>query len=170
LASWTWGHQGVFLDTDGTLLPASVLPPGTSPAPGAGWAVGTPGVTLHSPVNNNMFDPVDCVYMASGVGVLCRPSLVFRRVMVNGHAPPALTFRDLLVTSVPANRTSRVFFTNYNEMGYQFTAPTRQEVWLHWDTPVDIPIERLTMHKIDPLNATIGWLPVSMRFVQVRGD
>jgi hypothetical protein len=116
-----------------------------------------------------MFDPVDCVYMANGVGVLCRPSLVFRRVMVNGHQPPALTFRDLLVTSVPANRTSRVFFTNYNEMGYQFTTPTRQEVWLHWDTPVDIPIERLAMHKIDPLNATIGWLPVSMRFVQVSG-
>jgi hypothetical protein len=41
--------------------------------------------------------------------------------------------KDLLVTSLPFNRTSRVHFTVYNENGYQFTLPTTRNYWAHWD-------------------------------------
>ncbi|KXZ47883.1 hypothetical protein GPECTOR_32g496 [Gonium pectorale] len=54
--------------------------------------------------------------------------------MINQHAPAAIMFRDLLVTSAATNRTSIVHFTNDNEQGYQFTAATRRDYWLHWDT------------------------------------
>jgi hypothetical protein len=90
LSFWSWGHQGVFLDTDGSLLNADTLPAGLLPS---GWSLG-PGASWHSAVENDMFNPDECVYVrgstapgTSNDGALCSPALTFRRVMLNGHGP-----------------------------------------------------------------------------------
>lgn len=70
--------------------------------------------------------------------------------MLHDHAPPALKFRDLLITTAggarvgtsPAyagltntgyNGTSVVHFTHYNEDGYQFTVPVQRDFYVHWE-------------------------------------
>jgi hypothetical protein len=167
LSSWSWGHQGIFLDTDGTLINPITLPAGLGPQPGSNWSLATPGLTWHSAVESELFDPAECFYVGSGDGAVCRPELVFRRVMLNNHQPDALVFRDLLVTSETTNRTSRVHFTKYNEMGYQFTVATRRSYWMHWDTPMELNPSRVYLHKIDYLNSTHGWLALSLKWPQV---
>ena len=119
-------------------------------------------------MESELFDPAECFYVPAGSGAVCRPGLVFRRVMLNNHQPDALVFRDLLVTSELTNRTSRVHFTKYNEMGYQFTVATRRNYWLHWDTPMELNPSRVYLHKIDYLNSTHGWLALSLKWPQVR--
>lgn len=120
LSFWSWGHQGVFLDLDGSLLNNATLPPALRPRAGASWSLG-PGASWHSGVENDMFDPAACVYanrtsspITTNDGVVCSPALTWRRTMLNQHAPEDLAFRDLLLTSLATNRTSVVHFTKYN--------------------------------------------------------
>jgi len=80
----------VWYDLDGSLLSASTL--GQSPA---GWALGPGGATLHSSIASTLFDdPATCAKLggSSSVreGAVCRPGMVFRRVMLNNMRPPAL--------------------------------------------------------------------------------
>lgn len=89
LATWSWGSQGVFLDTDGTLLSPDTL---AAPDWPASWTLG-PGATLHSGVETKLLDEPECVYINGGNAAYCRPELTFRRVMLHGHAPPSLVFR-----------------------------------------------------------------------------
>lgn len=84
LSAWSWGHQGVYLDTDGTLLSSASLPAAIQPAVlGLGWSLG-PGATWHSGVDNNMLDPSECIYArdpslpTSNNGIICTPALTFR--------------------------------------------------------------------------------------------
>ncbi len=139
LSFWSWGHQGVFLDTDGTLInPNTTNPTLLAQAAAANWTVGN-GTTWHSAVDSELFDPRECVYVrgdrGSNNGAFCAPSLTFRRVMLNQHDPEALTSKDLKLVSLATNRTSRVNFTHYNEDGYQFTVATGRDYWVHWDMP-----------------------------------
>ena len=70
--------QGIYLDTDGSLLTAlpnevkAQLP----------WGVGVGGTTWHSAVNSQLLDPAECVYVrgahTSNNGALCNPALTFR--------------------------------------------------------------------------------------------
>ena len=132
LSYWSWGHQGIYQDTDGSLLNAQTLPSLPS-----NFSLG-PGATWHSAVDNNLFDPAECVYMrgtaTSNDGAYCSPALQFRRVMLNRHDPESLAFRNLRVTATATNRTSLVYFTVYNEHGYQFTVPVNRNYWVHWDS------------------------------------
>ncbi|PNH07097.1 Fibrocystin-L [Tetrabaena socialis] len=145
LSSWSYGHQGVFLDTDGTLVNRANLPT-TIPLP---WVPGTAGATWHSAVDSQLFDPAECTYVrgmyTANDGAVCSPSLIFRRVMLNGHLPMSLQPRMLLVTSVATNRTSNVFFTHYNEDGYQFTLATRRDYHFSWDNIVRIDPDEYRM-------------------------
>jgi hypothetical protein len=72
------GAQGVFLDTDGSLL--SALPDSIKSQ--LSWGVGVPGTTWHSAINSELFDPAECVYVrgahTSNNGALCSPALTFR--------------------------------------------------------------------------------------------
>uniref|UniRef100_A0A383WCP6 Fibrocystin-L n=1 Tax=Tetradesmus obliquus TaxID=3088 RepID=A0A383WCP6_TETOB len=163
LADWSWGHQGIYLDTDGSLINQNTLDSGDLPT---GWNLG-PGVTYHSAVESQLFNQPECVYIGNGNAAYCKPDLAFRRVMLNGHGPIALKFRDLLVTSDATNRTSRVHHTNYNEDGYQFTCATRRSYWLHWDTPYQLSPETFSLHKPDLMNATHGWLYLTAKWPQV---
>jgi hypothetical protein len=89
LAHWSWASQGYYLDTDGTLLNTDTLPASDLPA---SWQLG-PGTTLHSAVEDRLFDRLYCVYVNSGNAAYCKADLAFRRVMLNGHGPAALKFR-----------------------------------------------------------------------------
>ncbi|KXZ47885.1 hypothetical protein GPECTOR_32g498 [Gonium pectorale] len=167
LSHWTWGHQGVYLDTDGSLVNAANLPPELSES--LPWPVGTSGATWHSAVESELFNPVECTYVrgvrTSNNGAFCSPDLIFRRIMLNQHTPAAIMYRDLLVTSVATNRTSIVHFTNYNEQGYQFTAATRRDYWLHWDTDARVDPDFYRLHKMDPMNASLGWVHLSTQYL-----
>ena len=74
--------QGIYLDTDGTLLNSNTLAPSLLPA---GIPTGA-GATWHSAVDNQLFNSSDCVYVsttgASNGGAWCSPALTFRRMMV----------------------------------------------------------------------------------------
>lgn len=89
LAQWSWGSQGVYLDLDGTLLNPETIPPSDLPT---SWQL-SPGCTLHSAVESNLFDEPDCVYINARNAAYCKPSLTFRRVMLNGHSPRSLYYR-----------------------------------------------------------------------------
>ncbi|KXZ47884.1 hypothetical protein GPECTOR_32g497 [Gonium pectorale] len=168
LSQWSWGHQVVFLDTDGSLVNARNVPPEIWNA--FPWPVGAPGATWHSAVENELFDPVECTYVrgvrTSNDGAFCSPDLIFRRVMLNQHTPSAIMFRDLLVTSVATNRTSVVHFTKYNEDGYQFTAATRRDYWVHWDTVYRADPDVFRLHKLDPMDRVTGWMHMSSKYVR----
>jgi hypothetical protein len=62
--------------------------------------------------------------------VICRPSVVFRRIMMHFHRPAALFPVDLLVTDVGSNTTMLHRFTQYNEQGYQVALPVGRTYWL----------------------------------------
>lgn len=51
--------------------------------------------------------------------------------------------------------------------GYQFVCATQRSYWVHWDTPVAIQPDTLTLHKMDLMNATAGWLYLSSKWPQV---
>lgn len=75
--------QGIFLDTDGTLINSNTVPADLLAA--AGYpASGRPNTTWHSAVDSEMFDPAECTYVrnrpASNDGVFCKPHLTFRSV------------------------------------------------------------------------------------------
>jgi hypothetical protein len=89
VADWSWGHQGIYLDTDGSLINQNTLDSSDLPT---GWNLG-PGVTYHSAVESDLFDQPECVYINNGNAAYCKPDLAFRRVMLNGHGPAALKFR-----------------------------------------------------------------------------
>lgn len=78
-----------------------------------------------------------------------------------------VTCSDLLVTSETTNRTARLHFTNYNQQGYQFVCATQRAYWLHWDTPVAINPDVYSLHDLDLLNATAGWVHMVTKWPQV---
>ncbi|KXZ54727.1 hypothetical protein GPECTOR_4g796 [Gonium pectorale] len=170
LSFWSWGHQGIFLDTDGTLLNSQTLPASLVPGPSAGWSLG-PGATWHSAVESELFDPEECVYVRGAVtsnnGAFCSPALTFRRVMLNQHGPEALFYNDLRLTSLKTNRTSIVHFTNYNELGYQFTVATGRDYWVHWAKGFRLDPEAYRLHKMDLMDGT-NLVYVSSKYIQVK--
>jgi hypothetical protein len=89
LAHWSWASQGYYLDTDGTMLNSNTLPAADQPTD---WQLG-PGSTLHSAVENKLFDEPECIYINQGNAACCKPDLTFRRVMLKGHSPTALYYR-----------------------------------------------------------------------------
>ncbi len=134
--------QGVYLDTDGSLIKSTNLPAGLLPATVPAGA----GSTWHSAVNNNMFDPKTCVIDKETPpnGAWCGPSLTFRRINLNEVQPVALAAKDLFVVSLETNRTSTVKFSKTNEWGYMFTVPTGKDHWFHWDMPFRLDPENYT--------------------------
>jgi hypothetical protein len=51
--------------------------------------------------------------------------------------------------------------------GYQFVCATERSYWLHWDTVVAVNPDAFTLHKMDLLNATAGWLYLLAKWPQV---
>ncbi|GAX81123.1 hypothetical protein CEUSTIGMA_g8557.t1 [Chlamydomonas eustigma] len=166
LSGWSWGHQGIYNDTDGTLLNSNSL---TSRLMPSTFSLG-PGASWHSAVNNDLFDPSECVYVqnkpTANNGAFCSPSVIFRRVMLNRHQPPALEYRNIWLTNVTNNRSSYVFFQHYNEDGYQFTVPTLRQTWIHWDMDFRLDPSQWVYHKMDPLNSSAGYVYLTEQFVQ----
>ena len=81
--------QGIYLDTDGTLLNSNTLAPSLLPADVPTGA----GATLHSAMGNQLFNPSECAYVnttgASNDGAWCSPALTFRRMMVRRRERPS---------------------------------------------------------------------------------
>ncbi|KAG2432951.1 hypothetical protein HXX76_008679 [Chlamydomonas incerta] len=171
LSSWSYGHQGVYLDTDGSLINSQNLPPELMAA--LPWSLATPGGTWHSAVESELFDPAECVYVrgtaTANNGAICSPDLIFRRIMLNEHLPTSIEFRDLRVTSLATNRTSLVHFTKYNEKGYQFTAATHRDYWLHWESPFRVDPTTARFHKMDLMKNSDGWIHMTFKFL-ARND
>eukprot|EP00798_Chlamydomonas_sp_ICE-L_P008885 gene8886-3764_t len=173
LSLWTWNHQGIFYDTDGTLLNSDTLPSDLLPT---NFQLGA-GASWHSAIDNELFNPAECTYVdkqhTSNRGAFCSPRLSpFRRIMLNSHTPHNqegavnnLEYRDLLVTDVQTNRTSTVHFIVYNEDGYQFTVPTGREYEVHWKSPYRMDAVTYTIHKPDLLRAD-DWVRVQSKFIQ----
>ncbi|GIM05166.1 hypothetical protein Vretimale_9611 [Volvox reticuliferus] len=170
LSYWGWGHQGIFLDTDGTLLNNKTLPSTLLPDPGTNVNLG-PGATWHSAVESDLFDPVECKYVrdtrTSNNAAYCSNALTFRRVMLHGHTPDSIMYKDLILTSLATNRTSLVHFTKYNELGYQFTVPTKRDYWVHWDMPFRIDPDTFELHKMDLMD-TSDYVYITSKHIQVK--
>lgn len=62
---YEWVNEGILLDSDGSLLTAATVAPDYWPggAQAGGFSPGA-GATLHSDVNNDIFDRGYCTYMA----------------------------------------------------------------------------------------------------------
>ncbi|GIL91633.1 hypothetical protein Vretifemale_19242 [Volvox reticuliferus] len=170
LSYWGWGHQGIFLDTDGTLLNNKTLPSSLLPDPGTNVNLG-PGATWHSAVESELFNPVECKYVrdtrTSNNAAYCSNTLTFRRVMLHGHTPSSILYTDLLLTSVATNRTSLVHFTKYNELGYQFTVPTKRNYWVHWNMPFRIDPDTFELHKMDLMDSS-DYVYITSKHIQVK--
>ncbi|EFJ47177.1 hypothetical protein VOLCADRAFT_92355 [Volvox carteri f. nagariensis] len=170
MSYWSWGHQGVYLDTDGTLLNNKSLPASLLPNVGTNVTLG-PGATWHSSVESELFDPNECKYVrntrTSNNGAYCSPGLSFRRVMLHGHTPESIMFKDLILTSLATNRTSLVHFTKYNENGYQFTVATTRDYWVQWDMPFRFDPDTYQLHKMDLMN-TSDYVYITTKHIQVK--
>jgi hypothetical protein len=55
----------------------------------------------------------------------------------------------------------------YNEQGYQFTVATQRTYWASWVAPYRVDPTKLTLHKMDKLDAA-GWVLLRTKFMQVR--
>lgn len=74
----SWGHQGIYLDTDGTLINGANLALPAEVAASPPFPLTSKGITFHSAVESQLFDPSECVYLPHS-GAICKPELTFRR-------------------------------------------------------------------------------------------
>ncbi len=116
---WSWAHQGIYLDADGSLVNAKNF----DLAKAAAWVSAAKGGTMHSGIGNGLFDPAECQAVLDG-GMLCKPELSYRRVMLKGAQPAALKGVPLLVTAESSGRSMSVPFSADNADGYMFTVAT----------------------------------------------
>jgi hypothetical protein len=65
------------------------------------------------------------------------------------------------------NTSSRVEFTVYNEQGYQFTVATQRPHWVSWISPFRVDPVRLTLHKMDRLDPSVGSVYIRTKYLQV---
>eukprot|EP00775_Hariotina_reticulata_P007195 gene7195-7409_t len=185
LFHWSWAHQGIFVDTDGSLINPVTMKAPAGAFLGAGWsltdcrsvlgaasdydirskAIPLGGCSAHSSAGNNLFRPEECFSLSPANGMVCRPGITYRRVMLNNHAPQALAFRDLIVRDVETNRSSVCHQSKYNEMGYVFTAAVGRTYWVHWAIPYRVDPVRFTLHKMDVLNDD-SWLFIQTKQLQ----
>lgn len=152
--------QGVYEDSDGSLLSPATLPPILPPLPpglplptataGANMSVGggVPGAFWLSGVDNEAWDNATCVRLEGPMGLpvtnnglLCAPAAgPFRRVVVTPTAPPDLATYDMWLVEVAANRSSRVrapaagsaSYGNFVAVLPADTGVQRREYWMHW--------------------------------------
>jgi hypothetical protein len=75
--------QGYYIDTDGTLANSATISPTAQPTT---WALPAVNATLHSTVNNTLFDPEHCVYNEGEETALCSPRITWRRMLLNRWA------------------------------------------------------------------------------------
>ncbi|KAF5832717.1 hypothetical protein DUNSADRAFT_11299 [Dunaliella salina] len=92
--------------------------------------------------------------------------------MLNSHQPSQLKFVPVLVTDQETNKTSRVFFTHYNDDGYQFVVPTQRDYWLHWEvlagsTLVKVDPTQIRIHRPDLLDDS-SWVYITTSNIQLQ--
>lgn len=157
--------QGIYEDTDGSLLSAAQLSTylsypaafpaaanTTTAAPGSTAAVAPPpwaGSTFHSAINNTLFEPSECVYLrgaaawpSSNTAAVCAPRVgPFRRLHV-AVAPATIGSTEMVVVNAATNRSSVVPYVAVNEASYMVTLPTGgREFWIHWRAPTGIRVD-----------------------------
>lgn len=88
--------------------------------------------------------------------------------MLNGHQPASLVPRPLLLTDLRNNRTSTVFFTHYNDDGYQYTIPVGRDYWHTWAMPFRVDPESYRYHRMDPLAVGTGYAYLTTKHLQAQ--
>eukprot|EP00879_Flechtneria_rotunda_P011345 GHRR01011850.1.p1 GENE.GHRR01011850.1~~GHRR01011850.1.p1 ORF type:complete len:1721 (+),score=430.30 GHRR01011850.1:1256-6418(+) len=181
---WSWPHQAILVDTDGSLISSGTITAPIGGVSNGAWSLddcrSVPGAaaefniatqpiplggcTAHSGLENNLFRPAECQKFNEGAAVICKPGVTFRRVMLNNHAPQTLAYRDMIVRDVETNMTAISHQSKYNEDGYVFTTAVGRSYWLHWDIPYRLDPSRFTMHKMDVLNKD-SWLYIQSKYV-----
>lgn len=133
LVRWSWNHQGVFLDTDYSLVGED--------CEGLNFCDRSimPGPAIVA--DNGLLQSADCNETLQSFklvgGRLCRPGLVHRRFMLNSHLPYSIHFEDLLIRwQDPSNPgvtlEDAVPFSRYNDHGYQATLIAGRNYTLAW--------------------------------------
>ena len=130
--------QGIFLDTDGTLIGAAVCA-----NLGGDWCSAGPPGPAFLPLNG-LLRPGECDWSDAAFApatavryAVCKPGLVHRRVMLNGHGPETLEFNALNVTAWDDGNKwymDSIPFSKYNDNGYQFAAIVNRNYELSWNT------------------------------------
>ena len=163
--------QGIYLDTDGSLISNQTLPAALLQA-AAGVASST-GVnaTLHSGVGNVMFDPAQCIYYNSSFSaaaaaavvvdatnttasprpgtltpadsVWCSPNVTFRRLQYSSSDPTsaALGGANINLVDLAANRSTVVPYIAAED-GYIFTVAAGRGWLLYHDTPARVEVNQ----------------------------
>ncbi|KAK3258451.1 hypothetical protein CYMTET_32501, partial [Cymbomonas tetramitiformis] len=158
IATWSWSHQGILLDMDGSLVGDQACA-----RLGGAWCGtegGLPGATLvaaHGLLLPEECDDTDTAFpgAAAGGSAVCRPGLVHRRVMINGHKPSSvIKFYNLNVSRWQdgALRMDSIPFSKYNDQGYQFTVVAGgRDYELSWATPYRVDPRAYQAHDMEAL-------------------
>ncbi|PNH08720.1 Fibrocystin-L, partial [Tetrabaena socialis] len=187
LTYWSWPHQGVYEDTDGSLLSAAALAPyldwraSTSPSAAAAafpatgpWA----GATWHSATGpTSLHDPADCLLLVgptgqptTNAGAVCAPRAgPSRRLVVNELQPPELVGRDLVVVDSVTNRSVAVAQSDWNEGGgYVVALRAGREYWLQWRTGDGARLDAIAykIQATDALTSTGQYLYITTKYIQ----
>ncbi|KAG1658047.1 hypothetical protein FOA52_004206 [Chlamydomonas sp. UWO 241] len=112
----------------------------------------------------------ECVYVrgalpTSNNGMVCRPGITFRRLMLNRASPGGLSGKDLIVTDDASNRSAVVPYQHYNDDGYMFVVPSGRGYTVRWDTPTRLDPSSFSVHSMDPLGVG-DYVDLSVRYVQ----
>ncbi|MED6307017.1 MAG: hypothetical protein VX563_03340, partial [Planctomycetota bacterium] len=193
LFSWSWTHQGTFIDLDGSLVGDALCAqrgwcePLTD-TPNAGWAV---------LAHNSLSLPSECARSLDGLanhaGMACRAGLMYRRVMMKELLPDALGTSPLLVSryhdDCPLNEygfgecLAEVPFSPFNDAGYQLALPVGlgddgedsvREYELHSAHADGVEFEAFLLHSLDAFTAdaalALRWTLLHEREVYVNGS
>lgn len=163
IADWSYSHQGVFLDADGSLVGATMCmqKPGNFCIDGITY----PGPSIVA--ENGLLLDEECIHPSSvivGGGRICKPGVVFRRFMLNNHRPRSLKFMPLRIRMQHPEDSTRLLedaveFSKYNDMGYQAALVAHRNYSLSWENDeINLSPERFTLHDIEKLEKEDYWL------------
>ena len=122
ITSWSWAHQGIYQDTDGSLIGTSICEKlGTCSTVAGGSIVADNGLLL----NTECF-PDD----QNAGGKICIPGVRHKRIMMNRIEPTSVRYYALNISheaqACPKNEynehvcTTQVGFSKFNTHGYSF--------------------------------------------------
>ena len=153
LAKWTWSFQGIFADTDGSLIGKSFCKNKNSDCTGAGGTIVADSGLLR---DSECFE--DSTILNVG-GKICNPGISHRRIMVNNVKPNSVKVYDLMVSEEAAECPTNDFgynvckaevpFSKYNWNGHSFHVVSGRNYTLETGSPMRADFQKFRIFGFD---------------------